>query len=171
MGAETNYCYWYEDTVQRSANHLSNSRTIHFIQSINICCLIKVSFIIIIFFFWWKKTILNPENCLSLYIFSRAGCSVIWKQFKRVKTLCKLKVRFYLRLTHLFQVTYLLAFLLRKWKIDRMNPTVVYCVKKKKEKEKEKKKKLNCFNCFLSKKRERKEERGPRKEKAKKEKK
>ena len=37
---------------------------------------------------------------------------------------------------------HLLVFLLRKRKINRINPTVVYCVKKKKmEREKEKKKK------------------------------
>ena len=153
MGAETNYCYTHEDTVQRSANHSSNSRTIHFIQSINRCCPIKVLFTVR---FQGKKKQIWTLKIVFPFTFSHGLVVLLnWKLFKRVKTLCKLKVRFIASDQPISSNSdHLLVFLLRKRKINRINPTVVYCVKKKKDgegEEGEEEEKLNCFNCFLSK--------------------
>ena len=61
-----------------------------------------------------KKTVLNPQYYLSLYVFSRAGCSVKLKSIQKDQNPLQAKSPFSLRLTHLFQVTHLLVLLLRK---------------------------------------------------------
>ena len=100
-----------------------------------------------------KKKRFWTHNIIFPFTFSsRTGCSVKLKSIQKDQNPLQAKSPFSLRLTHLFQVTHLLVLLLRKWKIDRINPTVVYCANKEEEGEgEEEEEKLNCFNCFLSK--------------------